>query len=286
MEKRNYGSTGIKLSLLGFGGIIVTDTEQSEANNYVAEAIDGGINYFDVSPNYGNAQDRLGPALAGKRERIFLACKTERRTKVEAETELNQSLKILRTDHVDLYQLHAVKKMAEVETIFGPGGAMETLLQAQKDGKIRYLGFSAHTEEAALALMDRFPFTSVLFPLNWAAVLNTGFGTQVIKKAEAKGMARLALKALAKNEWPVKLAAHERKYPKCWYEPIDDERWADLALRFTLSQSITAAIPPGDIRLFRLAMKSAANFRPLTLAELNELKERAIALKSLFPKVY
>ncbi len=95
MLQRPLGNTGVQLSIIGFGGIVVTDTEQTEANRYVAEAIDRGINYFDVSPNYGNAQDRLGPALVGKRQVIFLACKTEKRTKALAEAELHQSLKTL-----------------------------------------------------------------------------------------------------------------------------------------------------------------------------------------------
>jgi aryl-alcohol dehydrogenase-like predicted oxidoreductase len=286
MDKRPYGNTGIQLSILGFGGIVVTDVPQPEANKYVAEAIDRGINYFDVSPNYGNAQDRLGPALAGKRQRIFLACKTEQRSAQASEAELNQSLRILQTDCFDLYQLHAVKKLSEVETIFGPGGAMETLLKARQAGKIRYLGFSAHTEEAALALLERFAFDSVLYPINWASLLNSGFGKRVLAEAEARGVARLALKALARTDWPEGLAREDRKYPKCWYEPIEDEFLADLALRFALSQPITAAIPPGDIRLFRMALRIAEKYQPLTPDELTRLEREAARLRSLFPKAY
>ena len=286
MERRDFGNTGIQLSLIGFGGIIVTDTEQADADRYVAEAIDHGVNYFDVSPNYGNAQQRLGPALAGKRPGVFLACKTEKRTRQEAEAELHQSLKTLRTDYLDLYQFHAVKKVAEVEAILGPDGAMETFLRAQREGKIRYIGFSAHTEAAALALLERFAFTSVLFPINWASLINAGFGAQVIEKARAKGVARLALKALARTAWPSHLAASERKYPKCWYEPIEDEHLAQLALRFTLSEPITAAIPPGDIRLFRLALQVAEGYTPLAPEEEAELRHEAAALNSLFPIEY
>ncbi len=286
MEKRPLGNTGDYLSILGFGGVIVTDTEQKDANNYVAEAIDQGINYFDVSPNYGNAQDRLGPALEGKRQNVFLACKTEKRTKQESQAELENSLRVLKTDHFDLYQFHAVKKVEEVETILGPDGAMETFLKAQKEGKIRHIGFSAHTEEAALALMDRFNFTSVLFPVNWVSLLSDKFGNRIIQKAIEKGVARLSLKAMAKKEWPEGLEKKDRKYPKCWYEPIDDEAIADLALRFTLSQPITAAIPPGDIRLFRTAVKIANKYRPLSEQELVNLKSYAREITPVFPKAY
>ncbi len=173
-----------------------------------------------------------------------------------------------------------------METIFGPGGAAEVVFQAQREGKIRFIGFSAHTEEAALALLDRFHFTSVLYPVNWASYLNAGFADPVIKKAEQLGTARLALKALALKDWPAGLEKSERKYPKCWYEPIDDYGLADLALRFALSKPITAAIPPGDINLFRMAVQIAEAFRPIDGTELAELKRRASDIQSLFPKQY
>jgi len=101
------------------------------------------------------------------REKCFLACKTLERDAAGAAKELKRSLKLLRTDHFDLYQLHALMDVEEVEEAFGPGGAMETILKAQQDGIIRYLGLSAHSEEAAHEAMDRFEFDSVLLPLNF-----------------------------------------------------------------------------------------------------------------------
>ncbi|MHB8971565.1 MAG: aldo/keto reductase [Pirellulaceae bacterium] len=121
--------------------------------NFVAEAVDRGVNYFDVAPYYGNAQERLGPALQSYREKCFLACKTLERDAAGAAKELQRSLKLLKTDYFDLYQLHALMDVDEVEEAFGPGGAMETILKAQQDGKVRYIGFSAHSEEAAHAAM-------------------------------------------------------------------------------------------------------------------------------------
>jgi predicted aldo/keto reductase-like oxidoreductase len=280
MLKRLLGSTGEELSLIGFGGIVAAEVSQKEADSYVAEAIDSGVNYFDVAPTYMDAEDRLGPALEGKRNNVFLACKTEDRSKEGAERLLRESLKKLRTDHFDLYQLHAVTTMEDVERIFSPGGAMETFIKAKKEGIIRYIGFSAHSEAAALALMERFDFDSVLFPLNWVNMFNSGFGASILKKAEEKGIGRLALKAMAKTS--LAEGAH-RKYPKAWYEPVDNEELAALALRYTLSQPVTAAIPPGDIRLFRWALKTARNFSPLTQAEEEYLRAQAQQLKPLFP---
>lgn len=280
METRELGKTGEKLSIVGFGGIVAAKVTQKEADYFVAEAIDNGINYFDVAPTYFNAEDRMGPALEGKRNNIFLACKTEDRTKEGARVLLEESLKKLKTDYFDLYQFHAVTTIEDVEKIFGIGGAMETFLSAKKEGLIKHIGFSAHSEEAALALIERFEFDSVLFPINWVNIFNSNFGPKVIEKAKEKGMGILALKGMAKTSLT---EGKENKYPKAWYEAIDDKELASLAYRFTLSQPITAAVPPGDIEHLRWAIEAVKEFKPLNADEIKHLKEKACGIKSLFP---
>src|ERR1700759_5244071 len=151
IARRALGKTGEHLSIIGFGGIVVMSEESGHANNIVAEAVDRGINYFDVAPSYGDAQERLGPALAPYRSKSFLACKTEGRMKDDSRKQLEESLRLLQTDHVDLYQFHALTKMTDLDTVLGPGGAMETMEAAKKEGKIRYIGFSVHSEEAGVA---------------------------------------------------------------------------------------------------------------------------------------
>mgnify|MGYP001134072722 CR=1 FL=1 len=167
MEKRLLGKTGEMLSIVGFGGIVVRDETPESASRLVAQAIERGVNYFDVAPSYGNAEERLGPALELYRKSVFLACKTEKRTKDEAASALRQSLQHLRTDHFDLLEFQGVNTVAEVDQIFGPGGAIEAFSEAREQGLVRYIGFSAHTEEAALAMLNRFEFDSILFPFNW-----------------------------------------------------------------------------------------------------------------------
>ena len=202
LERRSLGRTGEKLSILGFGGIVVMNATPQEASKRVGEAIDAGINYFDVAPSYGNAEERLGPALEAYRKDVFLACKTTQRSKAGAAAELESSLKKMRTDHFNLYQLHAVAKLEEVEQILKPGGALEAFLEAKKAGKIQFIGFSAHSVEAALALMDRFEFDTILFPINFATWYAGNFGPQVLAKAQEKKMGILALKAMANRPWP------------------------------------------------------------------------------------
>jgi len=120
LRQRNYGQTGVKLSIIGFGGIVVMDAEQHHANRVVAEAFEKGVNYFDVSPTYGDAELKLGPALEPYRKKVFLACKTGQRRREGAAKELKESLKRLRTDYLDLYQLHSITDVKnDVDAVFG-----------------------------------------------------------------------------------------------------------------------------------------------------------------------
>lgn len=280
MEKRILGRIGREASIFGFGGVVVMGMEQSEANSVVAEAIDGGITYFDVAPSYGDAEERLGPALMPYREKVFLACKTIKRTKKEVEEELASSLRRLRTDHIDTYQMHALDKKEDIDTALGRGGALEAFIEAREKGLIRYIGFSAHTEEGALRLMDEYDFDSILFPINWVYWLKGGVGEKVLEKARSRNMACIAMKALAHRRWR---EGEERSYPNCWYRPIfDDPKLAELALRFTLSQPVHVAISPGDIRMLRLGMKICERFTPISSEELAFLSRAAEGLSPIF----
>ncbi|MCX8277998.1 MAG: aldo/keto reductase [Dehalococcoidia bacterium] len=276
MQTREYGNTGQQLSIVAFAGIVVKDESAKDSSRYVSWAIDQGINYFDVAPGYGNAQNMLGPALEQYRNDIFLSCKSNKRDAISARTDLENSLELLHTDHFDLYQLHAMSTMEELETVTGPGGALEVLVKARDEGLVKHLGFSAHSAEVAIELIKRFDFDSILFPVNFTTWFEAGFGSQIMEEAEKRGVARLALKGAALH------ALEDRNYrvrEKCWYAPIEDRELMKLALRWTLSQPITAAIPPGDPELWQMAVKIAQDFTPITAEEeailRNEAKGRA-----------
>ena len=279
MDNRILGKTGEKLSMVGFGGIVVKDETPASAAIIVAKAIDRGLNYFDVAPTYGNAEERLGPALKPYRKDVFLACKTTQRDAQSAEKELHQSLEYLQTDHLDLYQLHSVTTLNDVEQILGAGGALETFVKARTQGLVRFLGFSAHSEEAAIALMEHYDFDTILFPFNWTCWLKGGFGPRVLAKAHELGMGILALKALAKRAWK---EDEVRKWSKTWYSPVDTFEEAGLALRFTLSKPITAAVSPGHQEFLWWACDIADEFTPLTPEEDAKLIERSQDLQPIF----
>jgi len=281
IARRKLGKTGEELSIIAFGGIVVMDETPGASASIVSEAVDRGVNYFDVAPSYGNAQERLGPALAPYRNRVFLACKAEDRTRDGCRKQLENSLKLLQTDHVDLYQFHALTKMAELDKVLGPGGAMETMEAAKKEGKIRYIGFSVHSQEAAVAALNRYPFDTVLFPLNFVLWTQAKFGPQIVETAQQKGTGILCLKSMAKTVWP---AAEKQNHPepKCWYQPAAFPHEASMGLRWTLSHPITAAIPPGDERYFRLAMDVAQNYKPLDAQEEQALLSGAAGVEPIF----
>jgi aryl-alcohol dehydrogenase-like predicted oxidoreductase len=281
IARRPLGKTGERLSIIGFGGIVVQNETPDAAVNIVAEAVDRGINYFDVAPSYGNAQARLGPALKPYRDKCFLACKTDGRLKDDSRADLENSLRLLQTDHFDLYQFHALTKMTDLDKVLGPGGAMETFEAAKREGKIRHVGFSAHSVETALAAMDRYSFDTVLFPLNWVLVSQVNFGLQILNRAQEKQMGIMCLKSMAKTVWP---AAERTSHPepKCWYQPAAFPDEASLGLRWTLSHPITAAIPPGDGRYFRLAMDVAQNYKPLELHEEQSLLAGGKGVEPIF----
>lgn len=269
------------LSKVAFGGVIVADETQMDANNYVAEAIDAGVNYFDVAPTYSDAEERLGPALKGKRNNLFLACKTEDRTRKGSQALLEKSLKNLQTDYFDLYQLHAVYSLADVEKTFGPGGSFETYVKAKEQGYIKHIGFSAHSTEAALALMAYYDFDSIMFPFNFVSLLKNDYGSYVLQKALEKKMGIIGIKSMVLSE---RQESDVIDYPKGWYHPIDNIELASKAVKYTFSRGVDVIIPPGNITQFRWALEIMKE-RDLALKEgdLETLKRIALETVPLFP---
>jgi aryl-alcohol dehydrogenase-like predicted oxidoreductase len=280
IERRALGQTGETVSIVAFGGYVLNHSTPEQAAEWVREAFEAGVTHFDVAPEYGSAEERLGPALEPYRKKIFLSCKTAQRKEERAAAELDRSLQRLRTDHFDLYQFHHVTRPEEVEAIFGDDGAIKAFEKAKKDGKVRFLGFSAHSVEAAMAMLDRFKFDTIMFPVNYGTWNAGNFGPQVLAKAQEKKMGILALKALAKGPWP--RGADRSAHPNCWYEPMTDPAEAMLGLRFTLSHPVTTAVTPASEICFKLALKLAPKFTPLNPEEVAAMKQKGMAATPLF----
>ena len=283
MQTRLLGKTGERLSVVGFGAIVFVGEDENFARDTVARSVDSGVNYFDMGPAYckGEAEERGGPVMEPYRDKIFLAEKTGKRTKAEAASELRQSLKRMRTDHFDLYQFHAVTTMEDVETIVGPGGALEAFVEAREQGLVRYLGFSAHTEEAALALMDHYDFDSILFPVNYVTWHQGHFGPSVLARAQAREMGILALKTLAKTPWTDGV---EHNWKKPWYSPVDTYDEARTALRWTLSRPVTSCVSPGHAEFLWWMIEAEKELRPLMEGEENAIAASAEGIEPIFPR--
>lgn len=281
LPKRAY-KPGVELSIVGFPGLLLTRVDQANAARIVARAVERGCNYFDVAPAYGKAETHLGPALEPFRKDVFLACKTRARDAAGARKDLDNSLKLLRTDHFDLYQLHVLKDpQKDVDDVLAKGGAMETVLAARKAGIIKYIGFSAHTVESALHALERFEFDSVMFPLNFASIYKGEFGGAILELAKKKNCTRIAIKSMVNQEWPK--GADKGKWKHLWYEPLEGND-ADMAVRWALTRDITSAIPPGDETCLWKMLDIGANYRATTVDEDARLQKLAQDLNPLFRK--
>ena len=264
MKYTQLGNTDIMISRISYGGIVSAGfydnvsypSEGQEASDrYVAWALDHGVNYFDVAPGYGNAQDQLGISLESYRKDVSLACKTAFRDKENAEKDLERSLKLLKTDYFDVYQLHGVSSMDEVQQAFGPGGVMEMMQTLKERGIARYVGFTAHSEEAALKMLDLFPFDSVLFPFNWFMNMEHGMGNQLLAVLKERGIGILCMKAFIERRWK---AGEDRScFPKSWCKPINTDEEPEFgiaAMKYALSLGVDTLIPPGNFKSFSFAV--------------------------------
>ena len=282
LPRRVLGRTGRRLSVVGFPGLSLIHCTQQESTAALHESFGRGLNYFDVAPAYGNGEceTKMGIGLKGlDRSSYFLACKTKKRDKEGARKELEESLALLKTDHFDLYQLHHLVRPADVKQALGPGGAMEAILKAKQEGKLRYIGFSAHTTKAAIEALRGFRFDTVMFPINFVEYYNRGYGKEVLELAHEQGAGVLAIKPLSWGAWP----KDTKKTRDWWYRTVEAQGDVELAMRFTLSQpGVVAGIPPSYVDLLSKAIEAAKAFKPLDDAAASRLKEMASNRDSIF----
>ena len=283
MERRLLGRTGHKSTILALGGaVFIGNPPSREVDALIQSALDRGVNHIDVAPTYGDAELGLGKWVKEYRKSIFLACKTMERTRKDAAKELRRSLKRLQTDHFDLYQLHQVDKLEELETILGPDGAMEAILEAKGQGIIKHVGITSHNPLLLMNALERFNFDTVLLPVN--CVLRGHRQPEndyepVLALAKKRGVAVMAMKAIAKGPW-----LDEKKRPhNTWYQPFDTQKEIDDALWFTLSQDVTTATSSSDVRLTSMMIDAAERFKPMNDEEQAALILRVSSHKPLFP---
>lgn len=199
---RSLGKTGVAATIFGLGGegILRTHGQQESARAVIHAALDEGARYFDTAPAYASSMDYYGASLGDRRREIFLASKTHERTKVGSLRLLDESLRRLKTDWIDLWQLHDLRTHADLEMIFGPKGAIHALDEARRAGKVRFLGLTGHHDPAILlAAMERFDFDTVLVPINPADVHRLSFIQTVVPEAVRREMGVIGMKVGAQG---------------------------------------------------------------------------------------
>lgn len=202
LPRRALGRTGVPVTLFGLGGegVLRTHGETKTAARVIHRALDNGVDYCDTAPAYDGSMDYYGAALGERRKEVFLASKTHIRTRDGSLKLLDESLKRLRTDHLDLWQLHDLRTEADLKAIFGKGGALEALIQAKSEGRVRHLGLTGHHDpQILLDAMQRFSFDTVLVALNAGDVHRLSFIKAVLPEAVRQGMAVIGMKVCAQG---------------------------------------------------------------------------------------
>jgi aryl-alcohol dehydrogenase-like predicted oxidoreductase len=259
MEKRRLGRLGHRSSVLIYGAAALSDVSQDVADRSIQEALDGGINHFDVAASYGDAELRLGPWMSQIRDGIFLATKTERRDRESAWQEINASLQRLQTDRVDLLQLHAIGDLAQLDPATAENGALQAAIRAQEEGMVGAIGITGHGHQAPathLEALRRYEFATVLTPLNpvlWRDESYRADYLALVAEVRRQDAGLMTIKTISRRNWP---DGAEQSYTT-WYEPYDDQARITAAVSWVLSHQEVAGIPTaGDVSLLGLLLEA------------------------------
>jgi aryl-alcohol dehydrogenase-like predicted oxidoreductase len=259
IPKRKLGKTGVDVTILGLGGegVLRTYGYEREADDLINRAIDLGINYFESARAYSGSESYYGRSLRERRKEIFLTSKSHARNKKGALLHLQETLRNMKTDHLDLWQVHDVRTEEEIEEIFGPNGALEAFVEAKDKGLVRFIGVTGHHDPLITKrCLQRFDFDTVLIPVNPAEPAYKSYLTEVIPSAKKKGMGIVGMK--------VYFRGFADKLP--WFETMEP------LFRFALSHPITTAvIGCDDVEQLEENVKLAGSFSPMTEREILEL---------------
>jgi aryl-alcohol dehydrogenase-like predicted oxidoreductase len=268
-----FGRTGHQSTRLLFGAAALGNVSQDEADQTMELIREHGINHIDTAASYGDAELRLGPWLETHRDEFFLATKTGERTRADAYNEIQRSLERLRTDQIDLIQLHNLVDEEEWRTVFSPGGALEGVVEAKEDGFVRFIGVTGHGVTVAaqhLRSLQEYPFDSVLLPYNFPMSRNERYIADfeaLVALCVERGVAIQTIKAITRGPW----GDHEPT-ANTWYEPLTDQDAIDTAVGWVLGRDGVFLNTVGDIHILPKVIDAAERFtqRP------NEVQMRAL----------
>jgi aryl-alcohol dehydrogenase-like predicted oxidoreductase len=263
IPRRSLGKTGIEVTQIGLGGegVLRTFGREREAREVIARALDLGITYFETARAYSGSESYYGLALGERRQDIFLAGKSHDRTAEGARHHLETTLANMRTDRLDLWQVHDVRSEEDLAAIFGPGGAIEAFDRAKREGKARFVGVTGHQDPAILLkAFDLYDFDTVLMPVNPAEPAHLSFIETVLPEARRRGMGVIGMKVLCRG---LGLRVPGFGTPEPW-------------IRYALSHEVSTVVIGCDDPQQVERNVAAASGKPMTVAERREL-EKAVA---------
>jgi predicted aldo/keto reductase-like oxidoreductase len=279
IPEKIFGRTGHKSKRVIFGAVAFLEATQAEADATMEILLEHGINHIDAAASYGNAELRLGPWIKKHRDKFFLATKTEERSYSKAKAELEQSLERLQTDHVDLWQIHALVDPAEWEIAMGPNGALEAFIEAREKGLVKYLGVTSHGVVAPSILLrslERFDFDAVLLPYNYLMMQNpqytAGFN-RLSHICNQRNVAVQTTKALARGR-----LENQEKVRTVWYDPIENETAIEHSVHWVLGNPAVFLNSVGDAYLLPKVLEAAGRFqqRPADEVMQQDVKEKSM----------
>ncbi len=276
MEYRRLGRLGHESSVVIYGAAALGDVDQDTADRSVQQALDGGVNHFDVAASYGDAELRLGPWMPQIRDRIFLATKTGERERDAAWAQINESLTRLQTDRVDLLQLHAIGDVDDLDRATGAGGALEAAVRARDEGLVGAIGITGHGPQAPathLEALRRFDLATVITPINARLAADDDYLRDyqaLVAEVRRQDVGLMAIKSVARRNWPgvgTGESAAGQRYAT-WYEPLDEAEAIRAAVSWVLAHEEVTGLPSaGDVALLGMILDAERDRMPLEQAE-------------------
>ncbi|MBN9392425.1 MAG: aldo/keto reductase [Chloroflexi bacterium] len=260
IAKMNFGKTGHESTRIIFGAAALGNVSQDDADRTLEVLFQYGINHIDTAASYGDSEIRIGPWMPQHRDKFFLATKTGDRSYKEAKDSIHRSLDRLKTDKLDLIQLHNLADVIEWQTAMGPGGALEACVEAREQGLVRFIGVTGHGLSIAamhLRSLGAFDFDSVLLPYNYVTYQKEKYQADfeaLLKTAKEKNVAVQTIKSIARRPWG--LEAHHTA--NTWYEPLTEQADIDKAVQWVLSNPQVFLNTAGDIHILPKVLEAAS----------------------------
>ncbi len=283
IDKIPFGKTGHNSSRTIFGSVCLGEVSQQEADRVLDLLFEFGVNHIDTAPTYGEAELRLGPWMKRYRDQFFLATKTDEQTYLDAKEQFYRSLERLQVESVDLIQFHNLIDVVDRETIFGPGGALEFMIEAKTQGLTRYIGITGHgldTPRFHLQTLERFEFDSVLLPCNYLLMQNPNYAAgfqKLLSYCHRHQIAVQTIKAIARGYW-----GNNKRSHRTWYEPLTDEEAIAANVDWVLGIPEIFLNTVGELQELPKVLKAASNYKQRPSEKHMSFVVEKMKMKTLF----